>query len=236
MYTLEDLLEYIKTTLDSKCNIFLHGIETESHKEKEKLRLIMENGLECNYFTIFRTVRELGALSGLTEDKFKYAFMSRNGDKAINVVLAIPDILTRGKETIPLYPQDYGNSKNDDGGVRTFLDVILSENMNIKIPREFIYGFYELDLKNGEVKFCENEQFYLRLGEEEYNDFFESMKKNLEDKGYGYLIDLCNNPSKDNLDKAYNLSELSSFRDDGMAEKVIEKIEKNLNLNLKKGL
>lgn len=236
MYTLEDLLEYIKTTLDSKCNIFLHGIETESHGEKEKLQSIIQNGLECNYFTIFRTIRELGKLETITADKFNYAFMSRNGDKAINVVLAIPDILIREKEIIPLYPQDYGNSKNDDGEVRTFLDVILSEGMSIRIPKEFIYGFYELDLKTGEVRFFENGTYYLKLSEEEQEKFFNDIKGKIRKQGYEYLIDLYSNPTKENIDRGYEISELSSFRDDGVAKKVIDKINENMKLNLKKGL
>ena len=66
-------------------------------------------------------------------------------------------------EIIPVFPQDYGNIKDDDGGVRTFLDVILSKGMGINIPREFIFGFYEMNLKTGAVRFCENDKFYSKL-------------------------------------------------------------------------
>ena len=235
MYTLEDLLEYIKTTLDSKCNIFLHGIETESHSEKEKLQSIMQNGLECNYFTIFRTVRELGKLETITADKFNYAFMSRGQDTAINLVLSIPDVLINEDEIIPLFPQDYGNSK-DDGGVRTFLDVILSKGMSISIPREFIYGFYEMDLKTGEIRFFENDKFYSKLNEEEYKEFFESMKRNLECKGYGYLLELCKNPSKDNIDKAYKISGLLFFDEKSVSKNVIDKMNEYVTINKNRGM
>ena len=78
MYTRDDLLKYIKNTLDDKDNIFLHGIETESHSEKEKLQSIIQNGLECNYFTIFRTVRELGKLEKVTATIYEDNKYSRN--------------------------------------------------------------------------------------------------------------------------------------------------------------
>lgn len=230
----DDLLDYIKHTLDNNENIFIHGIEMESHREKEKLKLIIENGLDCNYFTIFRTVRELGKVKDINSDRFDYAFMSRNSDKSVNVVFAIPDMLVNGKDMIPLYPQDYGNNKNDDGETRTFLDIVLSDGVKIKIPKEFIYGFYELDLNTKEIKFCKNDKFYLNLSKEEYIDFFELIKSKVIDNGYDYLLDLCNKPSIDMLNKAYKMSEISSMVDDGISKNVIDKIKESLNI--KRGL
>ena len=232
MYTLEDLLEYMKNTLDNKNNVFIHGIETESHNEKEKLKSIIESGLDCNYFTIFRTIRELGKLEQVSEDKLNYAFMSREGGKAINVVLSIPDFLEYAGAISPLFPQDYGCK--DDGGVRTFLDVILSSGMSIKIPKEFIYGFYELDLKTGVVKFYENEQFYLKLDKKSQEIFFNDLKSKIKKQGYGYLIDLCSNPTKEKIYEAYKISELLSFSEEDVSKKIIDKIDENMRNNFKK--
>lgn len=234
MAKVDELIIKIKNDCSLKDNVFIHGISLEKYGALDIARSIVSEGLNSEYFTMFRTVRELGKVNELESSKLRYSFLSRGMDKALNVLVVIPDFLKLGNSYLPIFPQDImsmTNNKND-GDSRTFLDILLFSMKEGKmvIPKEFIYGYYEIDLKTNEVVFVENDKYILNLNEDEYEKFYYKLTGKLKDAGYGFLLDLGENRDEKTLEKALKRSNNISLFDNGISKIVVEKMQQQFNI------
>lgn len=234
MVKVDELVIKIKNDCDLKDNVFIHGISLEKYGSLDIARSIISSGLNSGYFTMFRTVRDLGKVNELESNELRYSFLSRGMDKALNVLVVIPDFLKLGNSYLPIFPQDLINKTNNknDGDYRTLLDILLFSIKDGKmvIPKEFIYGYYEIDLKTNEVVFVENDKYIFNLNNDEYEEFYHELESKLKSAGYGFLLDLGENRDKKTLEIALKKSNNMALFDNGISKIVVEKMQQQFNI------